>query len=109
VVVTGGNGCVSNPSTTVHVEIVGVEDNNQVNFSIYPNPNNGKFVIQMNDELIDNANFELFDAMGNLVYSKVLTNTNKHDISLKNVAYGVYTVRITSSNNSTTQKLVIQK
>jgi len=109
VVVTGGNGCISIPSTTIHVEIVGVEDNDQLNFNIYPNPNNGKFTIQMNDELIDNANFELFDAMGNLVYSKVLTNTNKHDISLKNVAYGIYTVRITSSNNSTTQKLVIQK
>jgi hypothetical protein len=110
VIVTDSNGCVSDTSNIFNVFTVSINNlNTEFNINIYPNPNNGSFNIQLNNPLNEKVTIELFDAIGQLVYKSNLTNTNKHDFNLREVSGGLYTIKITTSHNSLTRKLIIQK
>jgi Tfp pilus assembly major pilin PilA len=109
VIVTDSNGCVSDTSNIFTVLTTGIDINTELSFSIYPNPNNGNFNIQLNNHLSDKVSFELFDAVGQLVYKTNVTYINQHHFNLKEIAGGVYTIKITTPSNSITRKLIIQK
>ncbi|NVO04225.1 MAG: T9SS type A sorting domain-containing protein, partial [Bacteroidetes bacterium] len=109
VIVTDANGCVSDTSNVFNVFNTNIENHANFSFNIYPNPNNGNFSIQLNNLLDGAADFELFDAIGQLVYKKKLINKNNHEFYLRGVSSGIYTIKITTSENSLTRKLIIQK
>ncbi|WP_179021705.1 T9SS type A sorting domain-containing protein [Winogradskyella forsetii] len=73
-------------------------------FSIYPNPTNtgSVSISSTNSEAI---NVQVFDILGKQVKNQMLTN-NTLDVS--NLKSGVYIVKITQNNASTTKKLVIK-
>ncbi|NVO04209.1 MAG: T9SS type A sorting domain-containing protein, partial [Bacteroidetes bacterium] len=108
VIVTDQFGCVSDTSNTIIIVITGIENINETSFSIFPNPTNGNFIVQLNSNN-EKAKIELFDAIGQIVFKKELINSNKIECNLNNLANGVYSIRITTSNSSSTQKIVIQK
>src|SRR6185369_12405652 len=52
VFITDQNGCVS--STTIYILIEGIDEMNSVaNVLIYPNPSNGNFIVELQDEKIN--------------------------------------------------------
>lgn len=56
--------------------------------SIYPNPNNGSFTLQLKDQ-IENGEIVLINATGQIVYQQKLTQKN-NSILTKGLAAGVY-------------------
>jgi PKD repeat protein len=70
---------------------------------IYPNPNTGKFVIEVPTE--GKNNIEIINQFGQVVFRDVLTGSaNEMDIDLSN---GVYTVRIVNEGISINKKIVV--
>jgi hypothetical protein len=68
--------------------------------------------VQFSNATGENCTFELFDALGNKVFSKQVTaNENTVDISLDNIAKGMYICRIMNANNINlyNNKLIIIK
>ena len=74
--------------------------------SIFPNPNNGEFNVNIDNPKVDKVNLTVFDMYGRLVHQEQITDKNNL-IKLTDVSAGVYSVRIESENQSTIKKIVI--
>ena len=89
---------------------VGLSDADKANFSVYPNPNNGQFTIG-NVEVSGNYTIEVMDIAGRVIHTQVSTlNANTEArINLKEVAPGVYMVKMINTNDNTqaVQRIVI--
>jgi hypothetical protein len=94
--------------------IVGVQEiGNGVYFNMYPNPTNGNTNIVYNIAQEQNVSIEVFDMLGQRVYSEDLgkSTAGQHTsiINCGGLQSGIYLVRFTADNASTTQRLIIQK
>ncbi|WP_431110709.1 lamin tail domain-containing protein [Winogradskyella poriferorum] len=75
-----------------------------VEFTIYPNPTNtGKVTITSSNS--DAMNVQVFDILGKQVKNETLTNNT---LNVSNLNTGVYILKITQNNATTTKKLVIK-
>jgi Zn-dependent metalloprotease len=107
VIVNDINGCVSDTSNLIYINLTSITENNTSDFNIYPNPNNGSFVIQMSTA-IPNTNMSIVDMLGKVVYMKQLGNDLNQNFSL-NLAEGLYYVRLQNQHLSLMKKIVINK
>jgi hypothetical protein len=76
------------------------------NVTLYPNPNNGKFIIDVNSEL-SILNVNIFDNSGRLITSILENNNNQIEVS-KNLSSGVYFVQITSDKGTAVKKMIVE-
>lgn len=79
-------------------------DNDQL--SVYPNPAKDKLTIKLGNRL-DNVKVELYDLIGNLVYSENSTNTKEININL-NQPYGVYFINIEYNDKRVIKRLIVE-
>ncbi|MEN8828408.1 MAG: S8 family serine peptidase [Flavobacteriales bacterium] len=105
---TGGNW-----DTDIAIDDINISDHTTIQedelnsaVSIYPNPNNGEFDLTIDNAKINDVNVTIFDVYGRMVYSNTLTNKINR-IQLDNIASGVYSVRITSKDQTVTKKIII--
>ncbi|MFZ4401677.1 MAG: T9SS type A sorting domain-containing protein [Bacteroidales bacterium] len=84
--------------------------NQNTDFIIYPNPNNGNFSIKL--DLLENETFSLsiYNILGQTVHIQKLNSTdlNSQQISLDNLNTGTYFVSLVSENKRFTSKLLIK-
>jgi hypothetical protein len=71
--------------------------------SIYPNPNNGVFNIEIKD--IGKTTIEIYNISGQLILQKSL-NQNISKISLSNYPKGMYFIKVKMNNETMIQKIV---
>ena len=82
-------------STCAGVQALGVQSSE---FGVYPNPNNGEFIISVN-KITDNTFVEVYNGLGQLVNRNALKDlTNK--VNLTKEADGIYHVRIIQDGKS---------
>jgi len=74
------------------------------NFNLYPNPANTGFVT-ISSTTNDVMNVQVFDILGKEVKNETITN---HTLDVSSLTTGMYLVKITQNNTSTTKKLVIR-
>lgn len=97
VATTNSLGCVTNSNVTVFVVVcTGIAKNTVIDNStfIYPNPNNGSINVVIQDANGSYA-FEVLDLAGRVVYKATLSKT-ENALSIKELANGLYTYKITS-------------
>ena len=89
---TDVNGCENITTITQNVSnCTGIKSiDSEYEFNIYPNPNQGLFIIEVNSEVIIN----LFDVLGNKVLTENLEE-GKHTINLENQSSGIYILNLT--------------
>ena len=76
-------------------------------FSIYPNPSNGAFIVELND-LTDNSTVvEVSTVDGKVVYSQNVKNV-KTNISLNDIETGMYVITISNANSKSRKTIVIE-
>ena len=76
------------------------------NVRVYPNPNNGAFIVVSESKL---DNLILFDAIGKQVYKKLNLNAKKINISNQFLSKGIYTLMISDmAGNQSIKKIVIK-
>jgi hypothetical protein len=85
--------------------VSGLEMNSStaLNFSISPNPNNGKFQIKSNSDL----ELNLFNDIGTKVKTITLNQSNNHSVDMSHLRKGVYFVSGISNDQAIHQRLVI--
>ena len=76
------------------------------NPNIYPNPNNGKFSINSNKELVNQI--KIYSLEGKLIFAQN-TNTVNPEISLESISKGIYLATITLENGLETKSKIIIK
>ena len=84
---------------------VGINESaNNLGLSLYPNPNNGIFTLNIKAK---NVLVKIMNTTGQVVLTKNNVNTNEQ-IDLSNNAKGIYFVTVTSNEAVTTQKVIVR-
>ncbi len=82
------------------------QSNESVDWSVYPNPNNGQFEIKMDGKT--NAKIKVYSLIGQMVYETEITNDNvSKKINLDGVSNGVYFIKLNSNNKEYTKKIIV--
>lgn len=82
-----------------------VTEEEMLDFSITPNPNNGVF--QIKGEILQSADITIFDVAGRVVEQKLNVQQSSVSISL-NETPGVYMINITNGGKSMTKRVIIK-
>lgn len=93
-------------------EATGIDDHGMSGLSIYPNPSNGKFFVSVTSKESTTLKIEVIDLVGKTIYTndyEVNGGLNIKEVSLTNVAKGVYLVRSTIDGTVTNKKLIIER
>ena len=84
----------------------GVAVNNmENNFTICPNPTNGKFTVQIQDLKV--TNLEIYNVIGEKVYSSII-NSPSSVINL-NTPNGIYFLQLKTENGIAVKKIILSK
>lgn len=102
VTVTDANGCTTTGSYTVDSELG--FDFESYDFEVYPNPNQGQFIIDLGQ--INASVINITDAAGKLVYTSANVQTGQNEINLEGVEDGMYIITIISDNTKYIQRFV---
>jgi photosystem II stability/assembly factor-like uncharacterized protein len=74
--------------------------------SIYPNPNEGTFTVDLRESL-NNVHLNIYNNIGKSVYSKSLGSSGKQTIK-SHLSPGIYLIEINSNKGTVTQKLIVE-
>jgi len=106
-----GEGSFST-SLNVNVTITGIEKtSDNLSFAIYPNPNNGTFILELNtvdEEIVD---VYIYNSAGAQVYTKTDVNVwakNSWIVDIKNYEVGVYFVNIEGKSKKYIAKFIVE-
>ncbi|MEI8205211.1 MAG: T9SS type A sorting domain-containing protein, partial [Bacteroidota bacterium] len=94
---------------TINLITTAIEDiNSAVAVSIYPNPTNGVFTLDICNPNSTDIKIEIVNSIGQEVYTKNL-NSNKHSeqINLGGMASGVYFIKLLLPDMTKTTKLIL--
>jgi hypothetical protein len=107
---TTAGACPNTSSVSVQITAsLGVQENVlEANIGLYPNPNNGNFILSyLGQEKL--TQLTIFDVTGKRIQTISLNTFNQSkEISLTDLAQGMYLVNIESENSSTTKRMVIK-
>jgi len=100
---------ILSPAVCSTLVVTHIPDNNE-GISVYPNPNNGAFTINIS-VLSEYVFIAVYDMYGNTVLTRELNNNKENIIplDLKNVARATYMLKVIANDKTYTQKLVIVK
>jgi len=106
--VTAEDGTTTQPWTVTVSVYVGIEDVESSAFTIYPNPNNGKFTLDFTN-INGKVNYQIFDTKGSIILSDnfVASGNTIKEVSL-NLVPGVYFVKLVTETQSLVEKLVVE-
>lgn len=82
------------------------EDNKELltnKFKIYPNPNNGQFVIDLDED--ENVMISIYNIQGQQIHSN-LNASGKVNLNLSRYPQGIYFVKIVSGNNAVVERII---
>ncbi len=103
VIVSDGN-CIDT-SICVNVMTTGINHNSLETVNIYPNPVLDDLFIDFGD-IQEEVSLSLIDLKGKVLFTEENVNDKVFKLSLRNYGNGVYIIRINTSNNSKTYKLI---
>lgn len=89
-------------NTTVNIN----ELNAKLDVTIYPNPNNGRFTIKLNNQLNDSYTSKIYNQLGKLVFKTELNN-NINEINMDHLDKGIYTIHIENESEKIVYQVVI--
>ena len=79
--------------------------------SVFPNPNNGIFHVELSGNIVDEAELEVFDLMGRKVITQSMDtkpNFASSLVELTNTPAGHYIIKIVTNERVYTQEFVKQ-
>lgn len=101
---TDANGCSNTATITQNVSLCTgvVKLNNAISsISLYPNPNNGLFSLELNTT----SQILIINTLGQVVFNETM-NAGKQNLDILNAANGIYFVKVIQGNKQQTIKFI---
>lgn len=89
-------------------EEVGVNELNQMDFVIQPNPSSGQITIQTKSEN-EPLLLKIMDITGKLIFSKEMKSNSENQIDISGFAAGLYLIEIQGSDNRLIRKKLVKE
>lgn len=109
------NSCSSDPSLAIPVSYTSVdEEDEEVPFQInvFPNPNEGRFTLEMEGVKVPHVEVTIVDAVGKSVWAEVLTTSEglrvSTDLHFPKLASGIYWLRVPIKDQMIMRKMIIR-
>ncbi|CAN5116613.1 hypothetical protein BH09BAC5_BH09BAC5_27680 [soil metagenome] len=101
---TNVNGCVSDTTGIIYVDLCTGFENSITNLqsTFFPNPNSGTFTLNASE----NCLLEIYSANGQLIFTQQIVMGN-NSIVMEHTAKGLYVVKLTGKENSTHLKMMV--
>jgi hypothetical protein len=101
-------------NSTVGIHELNQQSKGSLHMQVYPNPNNGQFVIKFNLAKLADINVSIIDLDGKLIKAETLTNLeigeNLISYKIKKLNYGkTYMVTLETPYEKATQKIIINE
>ncbi|MFK7783494.1 MAG: T9SS type A sorting domain-containing protein, partial [Crocinitomicaceae bacterium] len=103
--VTDDQGCTISQVFVVNSQ-VGISELSQPKFTIFPNPNEGRFNLILSSSY-EFLQVEIINSLGQVIYNDELSGSSK-EIQLDAAQVGVYLVRLFNDELSTVRRVVIK-
>ena len=76
--------------------------------SVFPNPANNRLYVNLDQNLVNETHYKLYDLQGRLVISKK-SATSESNINIENLVEGIYLLSIENGTDRTTKKIIIKR
>ena len=88
-----------------------IDDNTETKVAVYPNPTNGRFVVELEVANGSNVSVSILNLLGEevKVVSRNATAQDQYEIDLSDFANGVYLVKVQTGDNSILKRIVLSK
>ena len=106
------NGWLPNQVVNLEATTLSTNSSNLSNVSIYPNPSNGIVNVRFETITNDIIKIALFDLQGRRIYNSNYTNNQSlfdEPIATGKLANGIYLLKVSQGNRSTTKRVIISK
>jgi len=106
---TDANLCTNSATRTIIVSTcLGINNISQSPITVYPNPNNGAFVIDIPESSTDSYIVEVRNALSQLIYTDKIQTGGSKNINLTGESKGVYSLTIQSQTTKLVSKIIIE-
>lgn len=105
-VIVTENNC-SDTSDCETISTIGLNEEVLVSVNVYPNPNNGKFWMELNGNTSEIIYVEVINMLGQVITTKEITTSGKHEFDLGMVERGVYNLRFSSNSGIALKQIVV--
>ncbi|TDO84063.1 putative secreted protein (Por secretion system target) [Flavobacterium chryseum] len=109
--VSGSFGTVNSASINIcnQTFTLGVPDEENIEFVMYPNPTRGDITIQFSSESKAGVNVFIHDALGKKVYNKTFASASNFNqtIKLEDLSAGIYFVTVVDGSKRTVKKIIV--
>jgi uncharacterized protein (TIGR02145 family) len=106
------NGCSSDTSSHLYVQITGIDEKTDAEWNLYPNPNDGCFQVGISASKETSMNITVYDLLGKDI-RKIDDLTVKHSeiitIDLRPIPEGIYNVAFRWGNNLIVRKILVTR
>lgn len=85
------------------IQVDGVEENNDVEIAVYPNPTSGEFIVKYEGL----KHISIVNPLGQLVYDSDV-DSDQINVDLSGMIKGVYIVQIEANEQQITRKIIVQ-
>ena len=102
---------IANPGVNPCSVTPGFEEHNIEMLTVYPNPSEGNFAVNVTLKENEQVMVRISDITGKTVYERnenLKAGNNRLMVSSANLAKGIYTLQLLSAGNISTEKLVIK-
>ena len=104
--------CTDTAYQTVYVdECTGIIETTGIEIALYPNPNQGKFVLTLNSKFSKFADIKIINAIGKIVYEEnniIINGIYSSNINLEEFSNGIYYLSVKSDNYVDYKKIILQ-
>ena len=105
------SGCQDSVCKMVKIKIGisdGIDENNldASNITIYPNPSNGKFTIEISDFAIYNLQFTIYNLLGEVIFNQQISKSANQQIDLSAHPKGIYFLQLQTEKGMVYRKLM---
>ncbi len=101
------NSPITTNTVQTTISMIGIENENLVDFSIYPNPANDHIIFSMG-EYVSGSSIIIRDMLGNMVKT-VPVVSNQTIVEITNFPIGLYIASIYNENNMISKKIVVSR
>ena len=106
VTITDLNGCTTTLTDILVNSFVGLDENIDIQFNVFPNPTNGLFNVALNREFEKEITLSVYDLCGRLIYKTYEKGNSTFEVDIIDKANGSYILKLEIDGKQVLKRII---